>query len=338
MATPEEIAQIQSRLSGLTSEQKQELMGLIQSRRPREPEFSPYFAGGEKPIPRPEAIPGMPFSPDNPIADAMAAGMGTVATVGAPLAGAGGALASGGIGAGAKALLPIAKRGIVGAGIGAAVGGSPIPVVGNIGATEGAKLGAMVGTGQGGVGALWKHGKRRGLIEWLINKVAGGGDEAVGAVDDLASAAAQRGMSTSAGIARGTSAARATVPAEGGRDAIIAADRARRALRAEEAVAQARNIRGVPPPPQTPPASVSSTLGPQAAPAPPPALARTPPAPAAPAAAAAPGAAPEATEIVNQMQTWRNAHKFSDAQILSSLREIYGVSMPDGRRLLQMLN
>jgi len=101
----------------------------------------------------------------------------------APLVAAGSA---GGLSGAAAQLLRLSARVGVGAGAGATVGS--LPVVG-MGAKEGAQLGAMLAIGQKGTGALWRHGKRKKLIEWLIRKTAG--ESAEGAVTEAGQKAAQ---------------------------------------------------------------------------------------------------------------------------------------------------
>jgi hypothetical protein len=74
---------------------------------------------------------------------------------------------------GAGALSHIAKRTAAGAAIGGVLGETPLPFVGGRGFKEGAILGAHIGAGQGGAGALWKHSKKKKLLEWLLRKAMG---------------------------------------------------------------------------------------------------------------------------------------------------------------------
>ena len=63
-----------------------------------------------------------------------------------------------------------------------------LPVIGSGDPIHGAKLGAMIGAGQHGMGALWKFGKKRALIEKAIG--AAGGAKAAPAVAKAAAKAA----------------------------------------------------------------------------------------------------------------------------------------------------
>jgi len=137
---------------------------------------------------------------DNPMADAIAGGMGTAAGLGGALVPAAAALAAGGGVSGMLAAsAPVALRAGIGAGVGGVLGASPLPVVGGHGFVEGAKFGALLGAGEGGMGALWKHGKKKKLLSFLIDKVedaargtskAGTGKALASVADDVASAEA----------------------------------------------------------------------------------------------------------------------------------------------------
>jgi hypothetical protein len=70
-------------------------------------------------------------------------------------------------------------------GVGAVTGAASTKVLGGS-AKEGAKFGALRAAGQGGSGALWKHGKKRKIIDWALKyldkasaEIKKGGDEAL---------------------------------------------------------------------------------------------------------------------------------------------------------------
>ena len=193
-------AEVEAALQNLPPEQHKGFLAEV-ARRLGEPEaaaeeFSPYYAGGKKPVPRGEAIPGYPYSPDNPISDKIASAMGTgiMALEGGGLVyGALQGALKGGVAAAGPALLALGKRAVVGGAAGAGVGS--LPVVG-MGPKEGATLGVMMALGQKGAGPLWRHGKRKALIEWVSKKLSGGASKA----DDvlLAEASVPAGISSTA--------------------------------------------------------------------------------------------------------------------------------------------
>lgn len=94
------------------------------------------------------------------------------------------------------------KRTLAGAATGAVLGETPLPVVGGRGFKEGAKLGAMFGAGQGGMGALWKHGKNKKTIDWIVNKLVGGADESAEAMTRVGRAGAREAVEASAQAVR----------------------------------------------------------------------------------------------------------------------------------------
>ena len=86
------------------------------------------------------------------------------------------------------------KRMAAGAAAGAAA--ESLPVIGSGKPMEGAKLGAMLGMGQGGLGALWKFGKKRQLIEKIADWA--GGRAAGPSVKRTARSAAKRASASAA--------------------------------------------------------------------------------------------------------------------------------------------
>ena len=193
-------AEVEAALQKLPPERRKVFLAEVE-RRLAEPEaaaeeFSPYYAGGKKPIPRGEAIPGYPYSPENPISDKIASGMGTAIMAlegGGLVYGALQGALKGGVAAAGPALWGLGKRAVVGGAAGAEVGS--LPVVG-MGPKEGATLGVMMALGQKGAGPLWRHGKRKALIEWVSKKLSGGASKADDAL--LAEASVPAGMSSTA--------------------------------------------------------------------------------------------------------------------------------------------
>ena len=138
----------------------------------------------------------------------------TAATIAAPL---GLGAVGGAVGGAAGRFVSGAmlKRMAVGAAAGAAA--ESLPVIGSGKPIEGAKLGAMLGMGQGGVGALWRFGKKRQLIEkiadWAGGRVAGS-SVARSAAKRATSAAAPKAEAAIAEAGGGT-VAKAAAPVAG---------------------------------------------------------------------------------------------------------------------------
>lgn len=170
MATQEETARVKEMLRTLTPEQKAELLEMIRQR--KEATETTAMSRSGRPL--------RPFQgqeqtdigyTDNPLADATATGMGALwagGTAAAPIVG---ALAGGGGAAGAlSAAAPLATRAAIGAGVGGVLGSTPLPIVGNVGAKEGALTGAAFAVGQAR-GALWRHHKKQKALTWMVDKI-----------------------------------------------------------------------------------------------------------------------------------------------------------------------
>lgn len=202
---------------------------------------------------------------------------------------------------GGGTLMNLGKKALGGAAAGAIAGN--VPFIGK-GTVEGAKLGAMTGMGQKGMGALWKHGKQMEIIKRLMKVFGVSADEAAQiASSGAAEATVPAGMSSTGGL-RAAEVGRAV---SGGltpeKEAILAADRARRAAAAERALAQARGAAGG----LDEAGGVSTTMGPTSAPAPP---------GAAPAAApVSPGAWPPQSAMTLEGASQRGGRKALDAAL-----------------------
>lgn len=312
-----DVEALRARLAGLSPEERAELDDVLKGTLGRQALSRSMTDEKGKTLsyPRMEPVRFEHFDPsttEGAINNAMltAAGMGgPVSTlVGAARAGLGPALKAG------AGMLP---RIAVGAGIGGALRASPLPVVGGGTFKEGAMLGGAIGAGQGGTGALWKHGKRKKTIEWLINQAMGGADEAA---EEVAAPAART-------AAKGAGRAAVSVADEGADDVVQALMRGdsqygpmgREAAEQIAAAISKQAGRGT---------TKAATDIPRAV-----AGAKT----KAAVSKAVPVESGSGTtaEIVERIQTWRNKHKFSDGQILDSLAELYKIPRAQGKMLLR---
>lgn len=226
-----DVEAIRAKLAGLSPEQRAELDDILRSQL-----GGPGAGQGDLYRPEPSgnvfadaAIAGMEAPSASSLEEAgenlgTAAGIMTVPSMIAKPVGALVGAAKRGIGPTAGAIGDMALKGAVGAGAGALIGS--LPIIGK-GPWEGAKLGAAIGAGEGGVGALWQHGKRRGAIEWLMRRAG------VEPRRKAASAIANE-------VKAATTAARVAKELSPEKQAILGASRAARAAKASEAVSAAK--------------------------------------------------------------------------------------------------
>ena len=234
MANPENVAAARELLATLTPEERTQLGEMVRTRRRRapvplhDPDTGKALAIPRMPLMRSENLD--PGTPEGKVNNALMLLTGVGGVVRGLAAGASRAGVPGLVSAGGQT----AKRLALWGGAGALVGSTGIPIIGEGGPKEGAKLGLAMGAGRnlpgmgtGGTGALWKHGRKKGAIQWLANwlgKKLGADDldELVRAADDVASVPA--GMSgtpvTAAAVPRAVAPAARAGAARGGASTI----------------------------------------------------------------------------------------------------------------------
>jgi hypothetical protein len=210
MVSPEELEGLKAQWDALSEEDKQDILQRAQELRAsvedqgkhilpmmRDPEGRTLTG-----IPRRPLMRGSNLDPATPEGKANTAMLAAAGAGGAARTLVGGARAAGLPGL-AKAGGGLAKKAAVYSGVGAAA--SQLPVVGSGDPVEGAKYGAFFALGQGGKGALWKHHKRKGLIEsvskWLLKQFGGEADTAAKEVVEEVVKGVPKGMSTTASTA-----------------------------------------------------------------------------------------------------------------------------------------
>jgi hypothetical protein len=178
-----------------------------------------------------------------------------------------------------------------------------------MGAKEGAQLGAMIGAGQGGSGALWRHGRRKELIKWLMNKAGAG-------LDDAAPAVAKAGAQASDEV----------VQALMGADPNLTEDAARHlatAIAGKATPAAKKVVANIPQEVEaarTTQAATKAMGGPKVT-------------------KVKGGNFGEATpeQVRAKVLSWKHKQKFSDDVIVDTMREQFGIPNSQGKQLLQMI-
>ncbi len=196
MATPAEVETLREYFQGLSSEQRATFRTLVKDSRrkasaPIKSESGGTLSFPHRAIMRSENLD--PSTPEGKVNSAMMLMMGFGGAAGSLLS-----AAKTGLPALGEAAVTMGGRTAAGAAIGGALGMTPLPLVGGHGAVEGAKFGAMMGAGQGGMGALWKHGKKKKILQYLIDKIGPKqADEVLEVVAAEVSQGVPRGMATS---------------------------------------------------------------------------------------------------------------------------------------------
>lgn len=237
MAAHARVAAAKEILAGLSPEERTQFREMVRTRVRQapaplhDPETGKALAIPRMPLMRSEHLD--PGTPEGKVNNALMLLTGVGGVVRGLAAGASRAGVPGLLGAGGQTL----KRLGLWTGAGAAVGASGVPIIGEGGPKQGAQLGlamgvgrTMPGMGTGGTGALWKHGRKKGAIEWLakwLGKKLGADDldELAKVADEVASvpagmsgtpvtaAAVPRAVAPAARAAPGSARGASTMPA-----------------------------------------------------------------------------------------------------------------------------
>lgn len=220
MATPEDFEALRARMASMSAEERQDILArALELRVPAKTHTLPLLRDEEgrtiSGIPRmPLGVDLDPETPQGKINNAMLLASGT----GGAVRGLVGSARAAGVPGLAKAGGGLLKRAAVYAGVGA--GASQLPVVGGGDPRHGAELGVAVALGQGGRGALWKHGKKRNIIEsvskWLLKQFGGEADTAAKeVVEEIAKGAPKAAARGPKVAAKGATKAPTLDPAKG---------------------------------------------------------------------------------------------------------------------------